>query len=1258
MDPGRGKGDRRRNSLRKGKGVGRGGGWSWRRLRLTEWLERRGLDGASGERDNRPARGSVPFPFFRELRAVSFVHLHVHSGYSLLASTARVEALAARAKSQEMPALALTDQGNLFAAVQFYSLCLKKGIKPILGAQIYLVPDRFDKNTRPDKEVRDQLILLARNREGWKNLVKVVSAGHLEGSHGKPRVDWKVLSAHAGGLIALSAGLKGETARLLREGKEAEARASARRLAELFGNTEGAPNFFIEIQRHEDHPDEEALNQQLIGLAYELNLPLVASNDVHFLDPKDQRAQDALLCIGLGHTLFEENRPRLTPRYHFASPQEMAALFADLPEALSNTVMIARRCNVQLVLGKPMLPDFHPPEGHTLESWMRHEAEAGLAMRLETQVFPITPPEKRQETARHYKERLDFELDVIVQMGFPGYFLIVSDFIRWAKEQGIPVGPGRGSGAGSLAAWVLQITDLDPIRYHLLFERFLNPERVSMPDFDVDFCMDRREEVIGYVQQRYGRERVAQIITFGTLQAKAAIRDVGRVLEFPYPRVDGLAKLVPNVLGITLEQAIKDEEKLRELMKQEPEVRELMELAMAVEGLPRSAGTHAAGVVIANTDITDSVPLYLDPRSPMPVTQFYMGDVEKAGMVKFDFLGLKTLTVIDDALRMINERLQREGGGAPVDISRIPLDDAATYRLLKEGRTRGVFQLESSGMREILKKLAPDTIEEVIALVALYRPGPLESGMVDDFINRKHGRAQVEYLLPQLEPILKETYGVILYQEQVMKIAQSLASYTLGGADLLRRAMGKKKPEEMAAQRKIFLSGTESNALDSNKSGIIFDLMEKFAGYGFNKSHSAAYALIAYQTAWLKTHYPVEFLAATLTCDMLNTDKIMPFVRECREMGITVLPPDVNHSGVAFTVEAGAVRYGLAAVKNVGQGAMEKVVEERRRGGLFTSLFDLTRRIEPGALNRRSMEQLIRAGGCDSLGGPRSALLAALPAAMSQGAKTQEDRSHGVRSLFGEEEEPTRESLPQVPEFTTTERLAQEKEALGFYLTGHPLQKYERELSAYGLEDAQGVRQLAGPGRGGDPPRVSVAGMISERKTHRTRSGERMAFITLEDPYGRIEAVVFPEGYKSSRAAIDGEGVVVVTGNLEAGEEEEAKLIDAVVQPLDDYRAERCREARLEIPHHALTEEALDRLREALRQNAGGNCRVVVGLKLPRSLAWFRLGEGFAVHPREGLLDALMGLFGESSTLFTSERSAASPEGSPPYLAPLSSTRH
>ncbi|RMD80001.1 MAG: DNA polymerase III subunit alpha, partial [Gammaproteobacteria bacterium] len=829
-----------------------------------------------------------------------FVHLHLHSEYSLSDGLIRIPQLVEAAARAGMPAVALTDLANLFAVVRFYKAALAAGIKPIVGAELWLEPEQ-------EEAAPARLVLLCQDRGGYLRLARLITRCYTEGRRwGLPALRRAWLEEEGTeGLIALSAGPAGEVGQALLAGREDRALALAREWAARFPD-----RYYLSVQRT-GRPGEELCLEGSLDLAERLDLPVVATNDVRFLAREDFEAHEARVCIHEGRTLDDPQRPRLySEEQYLRSPEEMARLFADLPEALANSVAIARRCNLELSLGRPRLPAFPVPEGRSVEEHLEQEAREGLARRL------AADPEAAARRA-DYEERLAQELQVIVSMGFAGYFLIVADFIRWAKGHGVPVGPGRGSGAGSLVAYCLEITDLDPIRYDLLFERFLNPERVSMPDFDVDFCMEGRDRVIDYVVERYGRERVSQIITFGTMAARAVVRDVGRVLGHPYGFVDKIAKLIPFELGMTLDKALEQEEELRRRYEEEEEVRELIDLARKLEGLARNAGKHAGGVVIAPTALTDFTALYCEPDSPVAVTQLDKDDVEAIGLVKFDFLGLRTLTIIDRAVRMVNER--RPPGTSPLDIARIPLDDEATFRLLKDCATTAVFQLESQGMKDLIRRLQPDRFEDIVALVALFRPGPLQSGMVDDFIHRKHGRIAVAYPHPALEPILAPTYGVILYQEQVMQIAQVLAGYSLGGADLLRRAMGKKKPEEMAKQREVFLRGARERGVDPALAGHIFDLMEKFAGYGFNKSHSAAYALVAYQTAWLKAHHPAAFMAATLTADMQHTDKVVALIEECRRLGLRVLPPDINRCRTEFALEdEGTILYGLGAIKGVG----------------------------------------------------------------------------------------------------------------------------------------------------------------------------------------------------------------------------------------------------------------------------------------------------------------------------------------------------
>ncbi|MGD9125417.1 MAG: DNA polymerase III subunit alpha, partial [Desulfarculaceae bacterium] len=916
----------------------------------------------------------------------NFVHLHTHTAYSLLDGAIRLDDLVYRTKELGMDSVAITDHGNMFGAVNFFLKAQKAGIRPVIGCEVYVAPgDRRDKEHRPGQEVAHHLVLLAKDLSGYQNLVRLVSAGYMEGFYYKPRIDHQLLKEHHEGLIALSACLHGKIPSLLLAGKEDRAAKAAEELATIMGEN----NFFLELQ-DAGLPEQKKVNPGLVEIAGKLGLGLVASNDCHYLRREDHEAHDALLCIQTGKTISDRDRMRLSGELYFKSPQEMKELFGDIEGALDNTGEIARRCEIELPLGQLRFPRFPLENGETAEERLRQDARQGLDRRYQSW-------ERRGISFDRdkYESRMAYELDILCQMGFAGYFLVVADFINWAKNKNIPVGPGRGSAAGSIVAYALRITDLDPLRYGLIFERFLNVERKSMPDIDVDFCMDRRGEVLDYVSDRYGKLNVAQIITFGSMQARAVIRDVGRVLDMPYNEVDQIAKLVPAVLGINLEQALEKEPRLVERMKSDPQVNKLVEIARALEGLPRHASTHAAGVVIGDVPLSEVVPLYKGPKDET-VTQFDMKCVEKAGLIKFDFLGLRTLTVLNLAVEMV-----REGGNPDFSLEDIDLEDKETYKLLSRGDTTGVFQLESSGMKELLAKMRPETFEDVIALVALYRPGPLESGMVDDFVARKHGEKKVSYLLSQLEPVLKETNGVIVYQEQVQEIAGLLAGYSLGEGDILRRAMGKKVPEVMEAQRERFMAGAKENGVDKKKAAEIFDLMAKFAGYGFNKSHSAAYGLIAFQTAYMKTHYPLEFMAALLTSEMNNSDKVMLHIAECRERGLTVLPPDINLSGRNFTVSEDAIRFGLAAVKNVGLGAVDVILETREQGGRFSSLFDFCERVSLRKVNRRVLESLIKCGAFDSTGAERSQLMAVLDEAMDIGQKLGRDREGGQVNMFG-----------------------------------------------------------------------------------------------------------------------------------------------------------------------------------------------------------------------------------------------------------------
>jgi DNA polymerase III subunit alpha len=1055
-----------------------------------------------------------------------FIHLHLHSEYSLADSTIRIPQLVQRSAALGMPAVALTDQNNLFALVKFYRAAEKAGIKPIIGADLYIAED----GAPPSR-----VTLLCQHREGYLNLSRLLTRAYLDGHHGDyvaAQPQW--LQEHSSGLI-LCAGRDSMVARLALEGRMDAAEAALDRLRRPFDD-----RLYVELTRTNRSGEEQWLAAAL-NLANRYDLPGIASNDVRFLGADDFEAHEARVCIASGRVLADPKRPREYSAEQFLkSPEQMAERFADLPEALENTFELAKRCNLELSLGTYYLPAFPVPDEHTLESWIRSEAQDGLAKRLAK--LPMAPGHDRAS----YESRLATELEVIITMGFPGYFLIVADFIRWAKAEGIPVGPGRGSGAGSLVAWALEITDIDPLPYDLLFERFLNPERVSMPDFDIDFCMDRRDEVIQYVGRKYGSDRVSQIITYGTMAAKAVVRDVGRVLSHPYGFVDGVAKLIPMTLGISLEDALGRSEKaakdrslasadLIQRYQSEDEVRELIDLALKLEDITRNAGKHAGGVVIAPTPLTDFSPLFAEPPSKGEetrsiVTQFDKDDVETVGLVKFDFLGLRTLTIIDWAVKAINHR--RAGEDKPaLDITTLPLIDAEPYKLFARGETVAVFQFESRGMRELLKRAKPDRFEDIIALAALFRPGPLGSGMDRDWVDRKHGNAAVTYPHPLLEPVLAPTYGVIVYQEQVMQIAQVLAGYSLGGADLLRRAMGKKKPEEMAKERAKFESGCAERGIDAGVATGIFDLMEKFAEYGFNKSHSAAYALVAYQTAWLKAYYPAEFMAAVLSSDMDNTDKVVGFLDEVRALKITVQPPDVNASCYAFeAIDPKTIRYGLGAMKGVGWGVVEAIVKERERGGTYSDLLDFCRRIDSNKLNRRVLEAMIHAGAMDALGPNRASLMLSLPEVLRATDQLARDRAAGQIDIFGAASaQPIHIELPTAPDWPLMQRLTGERDTLGFYLSGHPMDPWREELGTLvdgPLSELDRLHSTRRDRRG--EAQLVLAGLVTGVR----RRGETQAFVQLEDGSGRLEAAFFSDAFNEYASLLSRDRILVIEGGL------------------------------------------------------------------------------------------------------------------------------
>jgi len=1068
------------------------------------------------------------------MSAPAFVHLRCRSPYSLLEGATRIKEIAALSRRHGMPAAALTDTNNLCGALEFSELLAGEGVQPIIGATLSVraFEPRPGERRRPD----GTLVALAQNEAGWRNLMALSSSAFLDVEPAEaPHVPLEAVLAHADGLILLTGGPDGVLNRLAAEGRIAPAEALLDRLEAAFGD-----RLYIELQRH-GRAEELAAETWLVEAAYARELPLVATNEPYFADRELYAAHDALMCIAGGAYVTQDDRRRLTPEHAFKSPAEMAALFEDLPEAIANTVEIARRCAFRATTHPPILPRFPTKGGRDEAAELRAQAEAGLAARLE-KVEPAAPREA-------YDERLAFELGIIERMGFPGYFLIVSDFIKWAKANGIPVGPGRGSGAGSVVAWALTITDLDPLRFGLLFERFLNPERVSMPDFDVDFCQERRGEVIRYVKQRYGDDRVAQIITFGTLQARAVVRDVGRVLQLPFGQVDRIAKLIPNnpAQPTTLSEAVETEPKFAEL-RQEEAVDRLIEIALQLEGLYRNASTHAAGVVIGDRPLTELVPLYQDPRSDLPATQFNMKWVEPAGLVKFDFLGLKTLTVIARAL----DYIEADGGGR-IDIEALEFDDPRTYELLSSGGAIGVFQLESSGMRDTLKKLKPDTIEDVIALISLYRPGPMKN--IDVYVDRKFGRADPDYLHPDLEAVLKETHGVIIYQEQVMQIAQILSGYSLGEADLLRRAMGKKKKEEMDKQRVRFLDGAAEKGVSRDRANFIFDLVAEFAGYGFNKSHAAAYAVIAYRTGWLKANHPVAFMAALMSLDAANTDKLAIFVQEARRMGVAVLPPDVNRSEADFSVEDGAIRYALQAVRNVGEAAMAHVVAVRRDGGPFESLYDFAERVDPRLVNKRAFENLARAGAFDALEPDRARALAAAEILLAASQHAHEERSSAQSSLFGGDAagvELARPPLPEPDAWDPQTRLDEELSAIGFYLSGHPLEDHRDALARRGVVLHADLRARMDEGA----TAARLAAVVRRRQERVSkRSGERFAFVALSDPTGEFEALCPPKVLRETRDLLEPGSAVFVSARLEDQDEDVRVIIDGV-EPLDADRLE------------------------------------------------------------------------------------------------------
>ncbi|ALO46052.1 DNA polymerase III subunit alpha [Pseudohongiella spirulinae] len=1165
-----------------------------------------------------------------------FVHLHVHTEYSIVDGLVRVKPLISAAAEMGMPAVAVTDQTNLFAMIKFYSGAISAGIKPICGCDVMLQnPDN------PDRPY--PMVLLVKDLTGYRNLTRLISRAYTENQgQGVPVIQKSWLQGMSQGLIALSGGHYGEIGRLLLDGDEQGAAEVLYNSMKLFPDS-----FYLELQRC-GRPGEDAYIQAVIELSAKHNCPLVATNDVRFLKSDDFEAHEVRVCIHERRTLDDPRRSRhYTEQQYLRSPSEMAELFSDIPEALENSVVIARRCNLDIELGKPFLPNYPVPAGMTMDEYFRQLSLEGLEQRLAGD-FSVEGMSENEIFAgrKPYLERLEFELDVIIQMGFPGYFLIVMEFIQWAKNNDIPVGPGRGSGAGSIVAYALGITDLDPLKYDLLFERFLNPERVSMPDFDVDFCMEGRDRVIQHVAELYGKDAVSQIITFGTMAAKAVVRDVARVQGKSYGLADKLSKLIPFEVGMTLSKAMEQEPALKEFVDSDEDAQEIMEMAFKLEGITRNVGKHAGGVVIAPTVLTDFSPLYCDENGEGLVTQFDKNDVETAGLVKFDFLGLRTLTIIDWAVKMINAQ-EPAHIKQPLDITSIPLDDMQVYQLLQRAETTAVFQLESRGMKELIRRLLPSCFEDIVALVALFRPGPLQSGMVDDFINRKHGRADVAYPHPDLEPVLKNTYGVILYQEQVMQIAQVLANYSLGGADMLRRAMGKKKQEEMDKQRSIFLEGAAQNGLDPALAGSIFDLMEKFAGYGFNKSHSAAYALVSYQTAWLKHHYPAYFMAAVLSADMQNTDKVVTLIEECRQMGLPIVAPAVNIGAYNFTVnEQGEIVYGLGAIKGLGEGPVSAIIHAREQGGPFASFLDFCSRVDLRSVNKRALEALIRAGALDCVvdampDQARAQLMASLQDTVQAAEQSLRNKDAGVLDMFGDispvaDQENTGTLLSARP-WSQQQRLREEKETLGLYLSGHPIDEFLSELSGLTRDRLVNVK----------PEREAqwVGGLLVGVRTMRNKRGDLIAFLTLDDRSARLEVSLFAREYEQYREVLEKDAILLVECQVSA-DEFSGGLRGRAKQVLNLVQARQRFASALELTVQAdrLAVDFSRRLADCLRPycevflpvesdssepdsddraDVPRPCQVRIRYERADVSGWLMLGDQWYVRPEQSLLQEL-----------------------------------
>ncbi|MEE9231783.1 MAG: DNA polymerase III subunit alpha [Acidobacteriota bacterium] len=1165
----------------------------------------------------------------------SFVHLHNHTQYSLLDGACRVTDIIDRAVELDMPALAISDHGNLFGAVRFFEQAVAKGIKPIIGCEVYMAPgDRRDHTSTAPGAPRKpyyHMLLLAANEQGYRNLIKLVTIGYLEGFYYRPRIDRAALREHAAGLIGTSACLGGELSQLILAGQEERAEETARIYAEILG--EG--NFYIELQDH-GLPEQGQVNPVLVEMARRQGIPLVATNDCHYLRKEDHSAHDVLICIQTGRTVEDTDRMRYSQQHYFRTSEEMRALFPEHPEAVDSTLDIAKRCNFMLEREGHHLPQFSVPGNYSLESYFREIVEEGFSERLK-----VWEEKTRQGTLRQpveeYRARLEEEIQMIQKMGFFGYFLIVWDFIKYARDNGIPVGPGRGSAAGSLVAYCLWITDIDPLQYGLIFERFLNPERVTLPDIDIDFCIRGRQKVIDYVTEKYGRENVAQIITFGTMAARGVIRDAGRGLNMAYGEVDRIAKLVPFELGMTIEKALSTSPGLREARDSDSKVAGLIEVAKRLEGLTRHASTHAAGVVITPKPITEYCPLYRSSKNEI-TTQFAMDSVEAIGLLKMDFLGLRTLTLIHDVVRLV-----KEDRGETIDLNELSLDDAATYELFARGQTFGVFQFESSGMQDVLCKLKPDRFEDLIAMNALYRPGPIKSGMIEEFIKARHGKKKVEYPLPQLEPVLSETYGVIVYQEQVMKIASVLAGFSLGEADILRRAMGKKKKKIMAAQRVKFLEGAKERGVARRDAERTFELMEHFAEYGFNKSHSAGYALIAYHTAYLKTHHSVHFMAALLTSEKEHTDNIVKYINEARQMGLRVLPPDINSSDIDFTVEGMEIRFGLAAIKNVGEGAIESMLGARGRVGRFESLAQFCQEVDLRLSNKRVIESLVKSGSFDSLGISRAQLFTEVDRAIEGAQKARRDRDSGQNVLFEEltvEAHAVASGEPAVAEWNEREKLSYEKETLGFYVSGHPLENIDadlRRVASHTTAQAVAMTQTA---------EVTIAGLAAAVRRRKTRRGEWMASLVMEDLEGTIEAIVFPDLFQKHETLLSTpDAVLLVGGKLEVGEDRPKLLVESIT-PLEEAREQQAQSVTIQMRTVGLDESVLRQLREIFDRNRG-ECPVTLELHHPPSYrVTLRVPGDLSLGPTQELTASVEELLGKGAVRYRFRRGGHAPRRS------------